>query len=312
MAKARKGLGRGLSALLADAAGDEADEAPRPDAPQRTAPIEFIEPNPDQPRKSFDPEAIEELAASIRRQGLLQPILVRPIPASEGPQRYQIVAGERRWRAAQKAGLHDAPIIVRDLDDGQAAEIALVENVQRRDLNPLEEAAGFERLASEYGRSQEEIAAAVGKSRSHVANLMRLLKLPSAVQEMVGAGDLSMGHARALLGAGDPKAVADAVVSKGLSVRQTEALIRSETATPRPKDKLYDPRAYDAKKEMEREAWRASQKDADTKALQADLSAALGLVVDVDHGQTGGTVTIRYRTLDQLDEVCRRLLDSAV
>ena len=313
MAKARKGLGRGLSALLADTAPDEdiveAVEAPRADAPTSssrkgvdTVPIEFLVANPDQPRRTFDDAAIEELAQSIKVQGLLQPILVRPL--GDGAQ-YQIVAGERRWRAAQRAGLHEAPVVIRELDDRQTAEIALVENVQRTDLNPLEEASAYQRLVEDFGHAQEEIAKAVGKSRSHVANLMRLLKLPKPVRDMVDEGALSMGHARAILTADDPEALAKRVVARGLSVRETERLAK-ETDAPASAPKQSSPTAAPAKSSA------SGMKDADTRALENDLAAALGLEVDLNHSKSGGVLTINYRTLDQLDDVCRRLLGSSI
>ena len=306
MAKPKKGLGRGLSALLADTAPeDDSVEEASVSLGSETAPIEHLAPNPDQPRRMFDEAALDELAASIKRQGLLQPILVRP--ATKGDARYQIVAGERRWRAAQRAGLHDVPITVRELDDRQTAEIALVENVQRSDLNPLEEAAAYQRLVEDFGHKPDEIAEAVGKSRSHVSNLMRLLKLPASVRDKVNAGALSMGHARAILSAADPEALANRVVDRGLSVRETGRLAKESVA---PEEGASNEGAVKSKPASLTSV--RPHKDADTRALEADLAAALGLEVDLTHGPKGGSVTIRYLTLEQLDDVCRRLLDSSV
>ncbi|MEZ5921806.1 MAG: ParB/RepB/Spo0J family partition protein [Parvularculaceae bacterium] len=302
-AKKSRGLGRGLDALLGDAPSErrakgEADGAPRPRA---TLPIEFLKPNPTQPRRHFNDDAIEELAASIRSRGLLQPVLVRP----SGRDSYEIVAGERRWRAAQRAGVHEVPVVIRELNDDEAAEIALIENVQRVDLNPMEEAAAYERLADVYGRTQDEIAKAVGKSRSHVANMMRLTGLPKKCREAVETGALSMGHARALLGAKKPDKALDIVLKRGLSVRETESYVKrlnEEAAAP--------------KDAAPREPGKSSvpgKKDADTRALEADLSAALGLEVAIDHSRKGsGSVTIRYLSLDQLDDVCKRLSGTGV
>ena len=292
-----KGLGRGLDALLGDAPAPKASA--RAAGPKRELPIEHLQPNARQPRRIFDKEAIAELATSIKTRGLLQPILVRPIDGG----RYEIVAGERRWRAAQKAKLHDVPVIIRELSDEAAAEIALIENVQRVDLNPVEEAAAYHRLSNDYGRTQEDIAKAVGKSRSHVANIMRLLNLPQKALDALGAGALTMGHARALLAASKPEAVCALVLSKGLSVRQTEALIReAETRAGR---------GGPGKKEKSKEKSISSKpaKDADTRALERDLSAILGLEVAIDHSKKGsGSLKIDYLTLDQLDDICRRLM----
>ncbi|MEO1309925.1 MAG: ParB/RepB/Spo0J family partition protein [Pseudomonadota bacterium] len=304
MAKPKKGLGRGLSALLADASPTAHEEdLAAAGAGSEAAPIEFLAANPKQPRRIFDDAALEELAASIRRQGLLQPIVVRP---TGGEPKYEIVAGERRWRAAQRAGLHEVPIVVRRLDDQQAAEIALVENVQRTDLNPLEEAAAYQRLADEFGHAHEEIADAVGKSRSHVANLIRLLKLPASVRDKVNAGALSMGHARAILSAPDPAALAERVVKRGLSVRETERLAKADAEQPAGGGDKSSGRGPAPLTEKE------IRKDADTRALEADLAASLGLAVDLAHGSRGGVLSIKYATLEQLDDVCRRLLDSSV
>lgn len=287
----RRGLGRGLSALM--------DEYPAPAADGTSAggsanlPIDLLRPNPFQPRRHFDTEELEELVASIRGQGVLQPILVRPAAGApaEGERAYEIIAGERRWRAAQKAGLHEIPALIREVDDTAALEVALIENVQRRDLSPIEEAQGYRRLIEEFGHRQDDIASAVGKSRSHIANLLRLLGLPAEVQAMLADGRLSMGHARALIGADDPKALADRIVREGMTVRRAEAL------------------AGEAKPASTRRRAGKPVKDADTRALESDLSQALGLGVEITYDKgDGGRVTIHYKTLEQLDDLCQRLL----
>lgn len=293
-AKRKHGLGRGLSALM-----DDYPETPTSDAVDlsdaRTAPIDLIVPNPFQPRRHFDTTAIAELADSIRVNGLLQPILVRPRSADDDGAQYEIVAGERRWRAAQKAGLHDVPIVVRALEDSAALELAILENVQRRDLSPLEEAAGYRRLIDDFGHTQEAVAKAVGKSRSHIANLLRLLGLPEAVRKLLDEAALSMGHARALIGAEDPAGLAARVVRDGLTVRQTERLAGEEARPTSGKSSGGAPSA-------------GADKDAETRALEKDLGQILGLEVSLDHSGERGTLTIRYTTLEQLDDVCRRLM----
>ena len=266
----RKGLGRGLSALL--------DEMPEPASEARTAPIEHLRPGQFQPRRRFDEAELGELADSIRAHGLLQPILVRRI--EDG---FEIVAGERRWRAAQKAQLHEVPIVVRDLDDGAALEVALVENVQRQDLTPLEEAEGYRRLINQFGHTQEALGRLVGKSRSHVANTLRLLDLPEQVRVMLQDGQLTAGHARAVLAAENPLQLAEKIAGGGLNVRAAERLAR-------PKAKPV--------------------KDADTAALEQTLGQAIGLKIAIEHRSDGsGEVRIAYRNLEQLDEVARRLSD---
>jgi ParB family chromosome partitioning protein len=275
-------LGMGLSALMGEPA------APAPAAPAgapRTLPIEALEPSPFQARATPDPAALAELAASIQEHGILQPILVRPTPKKPG--RYQILGGERRWRAAQQAKLHDVPVVIRELDDRAAMAAGLVENLQREDLNALEEAEGYQRLMGEFGLKQEALGQAVGKSRSHVANTLRLLNLPGRVRDLLRAGTLSAGHARALLGAEDPERLAGLVVVRGLSVRQTEALA---AAAPR------DPAAR-----------RGAKQDADTAALERRLTEKLGLKVGIKPAGKGGQVTIVYRDLDQLEGVLRLL-----
>ena len=289
-APARKrpsGLGRGLSSLL----GEVAQEAPVAGggAPARGGiqmmPVSSIEPHLDQPRRHFDEEALEELASSIRDRGLIQPIVVRP-----HGHRYQIVAGERRWRAAQRARLHEIPVIVRDFDDAETLEVALLENIQRRDLNAIEEAEGYRRLIADYGHTQEALGKLVHKSRSHVANLLRLLDLPEGVRKLVETGELGMGHARALIGAADPEALARDAVERGLSVREVEKLARF------------------GKPGRERQG-RLGIKGAgaDIEALERQLGDMLGLKVKITHRPDGGTVALAYSTLDQLDMICQRL-----
>ncbi|RAK67364.1 ParB/RepB/Spo0J family partition protein [Phenylobacterium kunshanense] len=287
MAENRRGLGRGLSALLGEA--EEISHAVDPAEGVRDIPIELIHRNPDQPRRHFDAEEIADLERSIRDKGILQPILVRPSPTTPGE--FEIVAGERRWRAAQQAGMTAIPALVRALNDDRAYEIAIVENVQRTDLNPLEEAQAYAVLVNRFGHTQDQIAQAIGKSRSHVANTLRLAQLPEGVQAHVLAGRLTAGHARALLTADNAEALADQVAREGLSVRETEALARGEKA-PAPK-KTSGPRA--------------KAKDADTEALEADLEDALGLSVDIADRGGVGELRIKYATLEQLDEICRRL-----
>ena len=285
----RRGLGRGLSALMADIniAPSEPEAGPRR-AEQMIA-IEKIEPNPDQPRREFQPEALEELAASIREKGVIQPLIVRAHPKKPG--RYEIVAGERRWRASQLARLHELPVIVREFDDVEVLEVAIIENIQRADLNALEEAQAYRQLMERFGHTQEKLADAMSKSRSHIANLLRLLQLPTEVQDLLREGRLSAGHARAMITAPDPVKLARETVQKGLSVREVERLSKQaqekpRTAAPRPK----------------------AEKDADTRALEADLSASIGMKVTIDHsGENGGTLTVRYGSLDDLDLLCQAI-----
>jgi ParB family chromosome partitioning protein len=288
--KERRGLGRGLSALMADV---DATPSNTPEAPARRAEthiaIERISPNPDQPRRTFTEDALEELARSIREKGIIQPLILRRNP--HDPNGFEIVAGERRWRAAQRAQLHEVPAIVRELDDTEVLEIAIIENIQRADLNAVEEARGYRQLMDRFGHTQEQLAEGLGKSRSHIANMLRLLNLPEAVMSLLIDGALSAGHARALLSATDPAGLAQTVVKRGLSVRDTEALVKAEgrdrTATKKP----------------------AASKDADTVLIERDLKAALGMNVTIDHdqGAESGVLRIRYKDLEQLDEVCRRL-----
>jgi len=281
MAEKRSGLGRGLSALI----GDDVTPARADAKSTRTLPIAFLKPNPNQPRKNFAESELEDLSNSIREKGILQPILVRPVKGVSDT--YEIVAGERRWRAAQRAKLHDVPVVVREMEDGEALELAIVENVQRADLNAIEEAAAYQELMSRFKYTQEQIAQEVGKSRSHVANTVRLLKLPDSVQAMLRDGKLTAGHARTLIGAPDAEARAKAIVEAELNVREAEQ------------------RSDKVRKSIQKNGL---EKDADTRSLEKQLADQLGLQVEIrDRGDKGGQVTIHYRTLEQLDEVCRRL-----
>lgn len=280
-------LGRGLASLM----GEVAEESPVADVSRkpRKAPIENLVANPRNPRRAFTEAELVELTASIKERGIIQPIVVRAVRGADG---FEIVAGERRWRAAQRAGLHEVPIVTLDVSDSDALEIAIVENVQRSDLNPMEEAQGYHALAADFKRSPEDIARIVGKSRSHVANMMRLTRLPADVQALIAEGKLSAGHARALVNVADPSAAARRVIAEGLSVRQTEALAHEEGVPERP----HKPRGG-----------KAAAKDADTLALEKRIGDILGLTVSVDHRDPGGTVHIKYRDLDQLDDILRRL-----
>jgi ParB family transcriptional regulator, chromosome partitioning protein len=285
--EARSRLGRGLASLIGDVGGEAAHlDRPRN---QRKVPIEFLKPNPRNPRREFPEAELGELAESIKLHGVIQPIVVRPVKGAQD--RYEIIAGERRWRASQIAGLHDVPIVPVDVSDSDALEIAIIENVQREDLNAMEEAQGYHALANEFKRSQDEIAKIVGKSRSHVANMMRLTKLPAEVQAYIALGQLSAGHARALIGVPDPVGSAKRIVEEGLNVRQAEALAHVEGVPVRKPQK----------------ARGTKKKDPDTVALEKRVSDALGLAVSVNHRDPGGTVQIAYGSLEQLDEVMRRL-----
>ena len=289
----RRGLGRGLSALMADINVDV--ENPGATAPRRadlTLPVEKLIPNPNQPRRDFSPDSLEDLAASIRQKGVIQPLIVRPIANTDT---YEIVAGERRWRAAQLAQLHELPVLVREFDDTEVLEVAIIENIQRADLNAIEEAMGFRQLMDRFGHTQEKLAEALSKSRSHIANLLRLLQLPDDVQAWLREGKLTAGHARALITTPNPSDLARQVISRGLSVRETEQLAKPPTSGKSSPGS--GPRA------------RRTEKDADTRALEADLSANLGMAVRIDHEPGGetGLLTIRYNTLDDLDNLCRVL-----
>lgn len=284
----RRTLGRGLSALLGE-------DEPEPNDRQggvKLISVDMLRPGSFQPRKHFDEESLVALSDSVRERGVLQPLLVRQHP--EIPTEYEIIAGERRWRAAQMAQLHEVPVLVQNFSDREALEVALVENIQRADLTPLEEAEGYQRLMDEFDHTQEDLAQAVGKSRSHVANMMRLLSLPDPIKAFVNDGKLSAGHARALLGSSDPIALAEEVMSRGLNVRDTERLTQSSkgpsSRVPRP----------------------VPEKDPDTAALERDLANLLGLKVSIDFRGQGGSITIQYRTLEQLDDVLRRLNPTAM
>jgi ParB family chromosome partitioning protein len=292
----KRGLGRGLSALMGEEDApprkkEGAGEAPpvnHPHTDQLEVPVEYLEPNPFQPRRTFAEEDLKELAASIKERGIIQPIIVRPKPGADG--HFQIIAGERRWRAAQRAQLHEVPVRVRDFDDAQALEIAIVENVQRADLNPVEEARGYRQLMDDFGYTQDALGKFIGKSRSHIANTLRLLSLPEGVQVMLADGRLSAGHGRALIGQENVVALANEIVKKGLSVRETEALVKKGARPSGKSGKGPKP-----------------PKDADTRALETRISNAVGMKVEIDHKGEKGTVTITYRSLEQLDDICKRL-----
>jgi ParB family chromosome partitioning protein len=278
-AQGPRGLGRGLSALLGEGELAEEGEANRS---SRLLPVAFLKPNRFQPRRFFDAGELKELADSIKEKGILQPILVRPTEARDS---YEIVAGERRWRAAQLAKLHEVPAIVRTLTDGESLEIAIIENVQRAGLNAIEEAMGYQELMNRFSYTQEQLSDVIGKSRSHIANMLRLLKLPDSIKEMITDGRLSAGHARTLVGIPNPEQMAKTILAGGMTVRQAEKKAAAPKVTKRKTDK-----------------------DADTKALEASVSNALGMNVEIEHkGEKGGIVKIHYKSLEQLDEVMRRL-----
>jgi ParB family transcriptional regulator, chromosome partitioning protein len=279
----RSRLGRGLASLIGDM-GAETNAPPERARSQRRVPIEFLRPNPRNPRREFPVAQLDELAASIKERGIIQPIAVRPVRGATDA--YEIIAGERRWQAAQRANQHEVPIVVLDVSDVEALELTIIENVQREDLNSLEEAAGYQSLIDEFKYHQDDIAKTVGKSRSHVANTLRLLRLPEFVKAAIRSGQFSAGHARALIGHAEPERLAQQIIERGLNVRQVEALAREHgKAKPR------QPRL----------------KDADTVAMEKHVSDAIGLAVTVDHGNKGGTVHIKYRNLDQLRDIVRRL-----
>ena len=282
-------LGRGLAALIGDMAIVEGARVTESGGIKRL-PVDFIIANRANPRRTFNDEQLEELTNSIREKGVMQPLLVRP---SNDPNIFELIAGERRWRASQRAGLHDVPVIIRDVDDKEALELAIIENVQRADLNPLEEAMGYGQLIEQFDYTQQDLAQVIGKSRSHVANTLRLLRLPGDVREMVASGSLTAGHARTLITAEDPATLARQIVAGGLSVRDAEALSqqRDIAGTKKPSAS-------------------ASERDADTVALERRLSDALGLSVSLSHGDRGGKLEIRYKTLEQLDGICLRLTGS--
>jgi ParB family chromosome partitioning protein len=285
----RSRLGRGLAALIGDV-GDEIGALERARG-QRKVPVEFLRPNARNPRKTFNDAELEDLSASVRERGILQPIIVRSIPGMIDA--YEIIAGERRWRAAQRAELHDVPVILVEANDREALEIAIVENVQRADLNAMEEAAGYERLIAEFDYTQNDLAKVIGKSRSHVANTLRLSKLPEPVKLMVGEGSVSAGHARALLAVSDPEQVAKRIVEQGLTVRDIERLGQDEARSENKPVRAAAPKP---------------EKDPDTRAVEKALEEALGLGVSIQHrANGGGEMKISYKTLEQLDALCRRL-----
>ncbi len=308
MVKNKKGLGRGLGALL-ESNKEEYEAVIKTIAPEENTeipsagnkprfdqeiPVDLMVPNSYQPRKYFDVDKASELVKSIREKGILQPILVRPLEGSKG---FEIIAGERRWRAAQAAGLHEIPVIVRDLTDEESLEIAIIENIQRHDLTPIEEAVGYKRLMDEFDHTQERLGVSVGKSRSHIANILRLLLLPSAVQEMLSKGKISAGHARALITADNAVQHAQRIIKQGLSVRQTEALVKGDMQES---GQIISKSKKTTKKIIE--------KDPDTIALEGELSASIGLTVTIDFcADETGEIRIAYKDLEQLDEICQRL-----
>ena len=286
-----RGLGRGLSALMADIPQEQAQTGDRARRSDQMVPVERIHPNPDQPRRTFPEDALADLAASIKEKGVIQPLIVRPAPNRDG--HFEIVAGERRWRASQIAQRHEVPVLVRDFNDTEVLEVAIIENIQRSDLNPVDEAAGYRQLMDKFGHTQDQMATALGKSRSHIANLLRLLSLPNDVQGFLTDGELSAGHARALVGHPDASALARDVIKRGLSVRDTEKLAKSPRVTATPA----------------RNAVAAPTKDADTVQIENELTANLGMKVSIDHkaGSEGGRLTLNYRSLEQLDDLLRAL-----
>lgn len=278
-------LGRGLAALIGDMGTMEGARIAESGGVRRL-PVEFLIANRANPRHEFDDSQLEELTSSIREKGVMQPLLVRP---TTDPNQFEIIAGERRWRASQRAGLTEVPVLVREVDDREALELAIIENVQRVDLNPLEEAMGYGQLIEQFDYTQQDLAQVIGKSRSHVANTLRLLKLPDDVRSMLGRGELTAGHARTLITAEDPGALAKRIIDGGLSVREAEQLSQQQATAPRKKTSA------------------PASKDADTVALEKRLSDVLGLHVAIDHKEQGGRLEIRYRTLEQLDGICARL-----
>jgi len=284
----RSRLGRGLAALIGDV-GEAAIPAERSRG-QRRVPTEFLRPNPRNPRRTFIEADLDDLVNSVREKGIIQPILVRNIPGMEDV--FEIIAGERRWRAAQRASLHEVPIIIVEAGDKEALEIAIIENVQRSDLNALEEALGYEQLIAEYGYSQNDLSKIIGKSRSHIANTIRLARLPDSVKALLASGELTAGHGRALLSVKDPEALARRIVERGMTVRDVERIANE-----------------DDKAEKAPQVAKRREKDPDTRALEKAIEDVLGLSVSITHGSRGGELKIKYRTLEQLDAVCRRLRD---
>lgn len=279
-------LGRGLAALIGDMQPVETARVSESSGIKRL-PVDFVIANRANPRRDFDPELLADLANSIREKGIMQPLLVRP--SGDDPDIYELIAGERRWRAAQQAGLHEVPVIIREVDDREALELAIIENVQRADLNPLEEAQGYEQLMGQFSYTQNDLAQVIGKSRSHVANTLRLLRLPENVRSMLSRGELTAGHARTLITAEDPASLAEKIIGGGLSVRQAEALAQ-KPGKARPSERA------------------RPDKDADTLALEKSLSDALGLSVGIAGSGESGKIEIRFKSLEQLDSVCAKLL----
>jgi ParB family chromosome partitioning protein len=280
-------LGRGLAALIGDMGSLDSARVTESGSGMKRLPVDFIIANRANPRRTFDPDQLEELTNSIREKGVMSPLLVRP---TDDPNIFELIAGERRWRASQRAGLHDVPVIIREVDDKEALELAIIENVQRADLNPLEEAMGYGQLIEQFEYTQQDLAQVIGKSRSHVANTLRLLKLPEDVRSMVSSGSLTAGHARTLITVEDPSMLARQIVDKGLSVREAEALSQQREAPAKKKP-----------------AEAAGDRDADTVALERRLADVLGLSVSLNHSERGGRVEIRYKTLEQLDALCLKL-----
>jgi ParB family transcriptional regulator, chromosome partitioning protein len=290
LAEDRSRLGRGLAALIGDMAAETSVE--RPSRGQRRLPTAALRPNPRNPRRAFPNAELDELVASLRERGIIQPIVARPVPGVADV--YEIIAGERRWRAAQRAGLHEVPVVIIEASDAEALQLAIIENVQRADLNPLEEAEGYRALIEEFGNSQDEIAKIVGKSRSHVANTLRLLKLPETIKAYIHSGKLFAGHARMLIGQPDAERLAEEIVARGLNVREVENLARAAS------ERGGKPRSA-------RAALRGAGKNANLVALEKRISDALGLAISIKEAKRGGVLSIRYRNLDQLDDVLRRL-----
>ena len=288
-----RGLGRGLSSLMSDVGAASESSKNAVPASERKLPVDKIYPNPDQPRRTFDDQAMEDLTASIAEKGVIQPLIVRRKPSANGE--YEIVAGERRWRASQRAQLHQVPVIIREFTDVEVLEVAIIENIQRSDLNAIDEAAGYKQLMEKFGRTQEEMGKALGKSRSHIANSVRLLSLPNSVQNLLADGRLSAGHARTIVGHPEADRLAVEIVNKGLSVRDTEKLVKSLKAPKRAKLSK-----------------RPTAKDADTLQIEGDLSAHLGMKVSISHaaGKESGQVVLNYRDLEQLDDLLRLLSGS--
>jgi ParB family transcriptional regulator, chromosome partitioning protein len=290
LAEDRSRLGRGLAALIGDMAAETSVE--RPSRGQRRLPTAALRPNPRNPRRAFPNAELDELVASLRERGIIQPIVARPVPGVADV--YEIIAGERRWRAAQRAGLHEVPVVIIEASDAEALQLAIIENVQRADLNPLEEAEGYRALIEEFGNNQDEIAKIVGKSRSHVANTLRLLKLPETIKAYIHSGKLFAGHARMLIGQPDAERLAEEIVARGLNVREVENLARAASERG-------------GKSRSARAARRGAGKNANLVALEKRISDALGLAISIKEAKRGGVLSIRYRNLDQLDDVLRRL-----